>query len=270
MGMKAGDLMASEFPFYKMYPKDAETDENFRAMSDEELGFYWRCLNHSWLNNGLPSDAARRARVLGKSQHDHDRLWVVVGLCFQIAAEDSIRVINPRQEKERNEAKAKAEKAAESAKRRWTDANVMRTHSERICEVDAAQQCEGNARASGSGSVSVSGKDSPERKTISIRPTPSNVEQRIRALADTQPDLQDYEPGISRAVQEIAGSANPDTTLRAMEENLPLWWAAMRDGRAKVKKLRYVIGDGDYLRQPKAPVIQAPSKSARDSVWDRV
>ncbi len=31
-------------PFFCWYPVDAETDENFRAMTYAEVGFYLRCL----------------------------------------------------------------------------------------------------------------------------------------------------------------------------------------------------------------------------------
>lgn len=106
----------------------------------------------------------------------------------------------------------------------------------------------------------------PIRPTA-IRPAAPDAEQRIRALAEQQPDLQDFEIGVNRAVQEIADSANPETTLRTLEENLPMWWAAMRDGRAKPKKLRYVISDGDYLRRPREPSIPKSRKSAFDEPY---
>lgn len=79
---------------------------------------------------------------------------------------------------------------------------------------------------------------------------PEDTETRIRQLANDQPNPQDFEPGINRAVQEVLSSANPLITLASMEENLPHWWAAMREGRVRSKPLGYVITDGDYLRKP--------------------
>jgi hypothetical protein len=97
---------------------------------------------------------------------------------------------------------------------------------------------------------------------IPIRPEiPEAEESRIRKLAAKAPDPQDFELGIQIAVQELVGSVNPESTLAAMEENIPLWWNAMRDGRAKTKTLRWLIRDRDYLRRPREPT-KAPEIGA--------
>lgn len=90
-----------------------------------------------------------------------------------------------------------------------------------------------------------------EQSRADARP-PDDTEQRIRKLADQQPNPQDFERGVNRAVQEVIGSGNPLVTIAAMESNLPRWWEAMREGRVKLKPLGYVIADGDYLRLPPA------------------
>lgn len=87
-----------KLPYYRMYPADAETDENFRLLTDEELGFYWRCLNASWNNTGLPEDPEMRARSLRTERSEADRKWVSVVRCFDL---QSGRYVNGRQEKER-------------------------------------------------------------------------------------------------------------------------------------------------------------------------
>ena len=74
--------MNRKLPYFKWYPADAEMDENFRAMSDAEIGFYIRCLNHSWLNNGIPADSTERARALRSPLKYCDKQWVRVGRCF--------------------------------------------------------------------------------------------------------------------------------------------------------------------------------------------
>jgi hypothetical protein len=91
---------------------------------------------------------------------------------------------------------------------------------------------------------------------------PPDTERRIRALAEDQPNPQDFEAGIDRAVQEVLSSANPGKTLATLEENCPLWWRAMRESwpGVKLKPLRYVVQDRDYLRRPREPT---PAKSAR-------
>lgn len=78
------------------------------------------------------------------------------------------------------------------------------------------------------------------------------VEAIIRGLANQQPDPQDFEAGVDAAIREILSSANPEITVKTMKENLPQWWEAMREGRARVKPMRYVIVDKDYLRIPKS------------------
>jgi len=35
-------------------------------MDDREFGFYIRLLNHSWLNNGVPSDLKRLAVIMAE------------------------------------------------------------------------------------------------------------------------------------------------------------------------------------------------------------
>jgi len=88
-------------PYFKLYPSDAELDENFRAMDDSELGFYWRCLNHSWVNHGLPADPETRARVLRCEKSYADIQWQRVGKCFGPMKGNPDRLVNPRQEKDR-------------------------------------------------------------------------------------------------------------------------------------------------------------------------
>ncbi len=106
-------------PYFRWYPADAETDANFRAMDDADIGFYVRCLNHAWINGGIPIDPAERARVLKTRRDIADRRWIRVGKCFGPSASDVTMVTNSRQEKERLLALQKAQVGAESANRRW-------------------------------------------------------------------------------------------------------------------------------------------------------
>lgn len=96
------------------------------------------------------------------------------------------------------------------------------------------------------------------------------VETLIRGLAAGQPDPQDFELGISAAVREFLSSANPDITLAVMQEHLPLWWAAMKDGRARVKPMRFLIVDRDYLRKPNASPRAGKSQESRSDEQIRV
>jgi hypothetical protein len=119
-------------PYFHWYPADAETDENFSAMSDAEVGFLLRCLNHSWVNGGLPIDMNELARVRKVRRSYLDKMWVRVGKCFETSEKHPGRLINPRQEKERAAAISKSLSASESAKVRYErSANAERPQEER-------------------------------------------------------------------------------------------------------------------------------------------
>lgn len=118
--------MSKALPYFKWYPGDAETDENFKAFTDAELGFYMRCLNHAWINGGLPPDPALRARSLRVSQKYHDQKWAAVAKCFMLS-EDAQRFLNPRQEKERSEALSKSIKATKAVLKRYEKATNVPT-----------------------------------------------------------------------------------------------------------------------------------------------
>ena len=110
--------MAGDLPYYKMYPADAETDAKFRAMNDAEKGYYWRLLNHAWLNDGLAADQDELAREMGSSRSYHRKMWVRCGACFDIPLESG-RVGNKRQEEERSKAKRRSESATNSVRTRY-------------------------------------------------------------------------------------------------------------------------------------------------------
>jgi uncharacterized protein YdaU (DUF1376 family) len=116
----------SALPYFKWYPGDAETDEKYSSMTDAELGFYHRCLNRSWLNDGLPVNLDELARVMKVSRKYLDRVWTRVGMCFAVSDSSPDRMVNPRQEKERQKAKATSEH-----NKRPGNANASRPKRER-------------------------------------------------------------------------------------------------------------------------------------------
>jgi uncharacterized protein YdaU (DUF1376 family) len=111
--------MAKSLPYFKWYPADAGMDENYSTMTDEELGFYHRCLNHSWINNGLPYELIDIARSLRVTTEYLDRVWPRVGKCFSCSDCVHPRWVNQRQEKERADAIAKSQKATKSVRTRY-------------------------------------------------------------------------------------------------------------------------------------------------------
>lgn len=109
-------------PAFQWYPKDCDTDENVRMMTDEELGFYMRCLNHQWINGSIPKDCDSLAKVLGKSRRVVRRLAQRVGCCFT-ESETPGRLVNERLERQRNQQLEYSENQSKAgrigAEKRW-------------------------------------------------------------------------------------------------------------------------------------------------------
>lgn len=88
-------------------------------MDDRELGFYMRCLNHSWVNGSLPADQDELARVMRCTKTYLSKVWARVSRCFEPSENDASRLVNGRQEKERQKALEKSVKATESIRIRY-------------------------------------------------------------------------------------------------------------------------------------------------------
>jgi uncharacterized protein YdaU (DUF1376 family) len=112
--------MAKRLQYFNWYPRLALSDTRYCSLTDEELGFYHRCLNHAWNNNGLPADPAELARVMNVSGPYLERVWLKVGAFF---TENDGRLFNNRQEAIRKLAWESIEKA-EAAKRANTQSKA--------------------------------------------------------------------------------------------------------------------------------------------------
>jgi uncharacterized protein YdaU (DUF1376 family) len=125
----------AEYPAFQFYPKDFLTDEAVAVMSDEELGFYFRCLCYAWLNDGLPADPDRLARVLGRTREHVSRMWQAVGCCWHIDLQRQDRLVNRRQEAQRAQYQSLSEERRNAANKRWHKDGAQverRTRSKRI------------------------------------------------------------------------------------------------------------------------------------------
>jgi uncharacterized protein YdaU (DUF1376 family) len=131
-------------PSFQWYPKDCDTDENVRAMDDTEFGFYMRCLNHSWLNHGLPENLEELGRILGRNKHHVCRVWPRVSRCFVIS---DGRYVNLKQESQRKEHQSFVDSRKKAANVRW--GNVQPDLDARALQV----QCPASASASASASA---------------------------------------------------------------------------------------------------------------------
>jgi len=136
-------------PAFQWYPKDAETDENVRMMDDAEFGFYVRCLNHAWINDGLPEEVENIARVLQRPEKVVRKYWTIVGKCFHSV---NGRLRNPRLEEQRRQADEYRAEKSRAANARWgksadakpmqkpctTDAGAMHVHMQMQCSASAS------------------------------------------------------------------------------------------------------------------------------------
>lgn len=103
-------------PYMRWFPADAESDEKYSSMSDEELGFFHRCLNKSWTNNGLPCEMASLAAMMRVTPRYLARVWNRVGPCWY---QSEGRLYNRRQEEERTHARSKSESASNAVRTRY-------------------------------------------------------------------------------------------------------------------------------------------------------
>lgn len=108
--------MSKLLPYFRWFVADAETDERYGAMTNEEVGVYHRCLNKAWVNVGLPADLEQVRALLHLSKREFDRVWPAVSACFTL---ESGRLFNRRQEEERSYALAKSASATESVRSRY-------------------------------------------------------------------------------------------------------------------------------------------------------
>jgi uncharacterized protein YdaU (DUF1376 family) len=106
-----------KLPFYKMYPKDFDTNENVKLLDLRETGLYLLALNHAWVNGGLPANEADIGRALKISVRDFRASWPRVAKCFELSPDGRLR--NRRQEEERTAAEAKSEQAEKAVRTRY-------------------------------------------------------------------------------------------------------------------------------------------------------
>ena len=134
-------------PYFRWFVADAETDERYAAMTDQELGFYHRLLNRSWVNGGLPENLDDLAATMKVARTYLDELWPRVGKCFKNI---DGRLFNSRQEEERAYASSKSARSAHAARMKYAStADALRPHS--------ARSADGVPRAYDSGSSSLEG-----------------------------------------------------------------------------------------------------------------
>lgn len=90
--------MRSRSPAFSFYPKDWLSDANVKAMTLEAKGAYIELLGVYWLEDGLPAEPERLARLIGVPLARFRRLWPLLEPCFQVVEN---RLFQKRLERER-------------------------------------------------------------------------------------------------------------------------------------------------------------------------
>jgi uncharacterized protein YdaU (DUF1376 family) len=97
-----GATQLKTLPYFRWYPADAVGDEFYAHLTCAELGVYHRCLDHSWMNDGIPADTAALAIICHMSRKPFEKVWGKVNQRWSASPRDPARLVNPRQERERD------------------------------------------------------------------------------------------------------------------------------------------------------------------------
>ncbi len=109
-------------PYYKLWVKDFDTNESVRLLDLREAGLFLFCLNHAWINDGLPNSPDDIARALKIAPATFSKMWDRVGKCFFVGNDGRLR--NGRQEEERAHAISKSRQASDAVAKREQKRNV--------------------------------------------------------------------------------------------------------------------------------------------------
>lgn len=112
-------------PSFQTYAADFFMDTN--EWTVEEVGIYWRLLLSEWVNESIPNDEKRLARIVGCSLKKFQKSWSTILIKF-IPNGDS-RFQNPRMEEvrenQRKYSQRQAEKGKQSARLRFNRGSTV-------------------------------------------------------------------------------------------------------------------------------------------------
>lgn len=232
-------------PYYPMNPKDCDTDENFRLLDDAEIGMWLRLLNHSWENDGLPSDPEEIRRAFRYTAEQFAERWPRVSRCFPVYEDGRRR--NPRQEKERVKAVAIVERSKKGAGARWKCSSTAQAMPKQSASIDQAIPRASESSGS-SGSVVVLEKRNSEAPQNSVEVV-DDRDNPLSIIDELVPIYGKAGAPISPAQQELClrhiMSIEPPERRRKVTQYVK--WAIV-SGKwrtaAKTKSLYNLLTDG--------------------------
>jgi uncharacterized protein YdaU (DUF1376 family) len=224
-------------PAFQAYPSDFLSSEKVARMSYTEIGIYWVLLCHAWQARGLPNSPTEIAKMLKLNPSRFTKLWSgVLSECW--VENSSGRLVNPRQERERQK--------QNEYRRRQTDKANTRWHKPGNAAALPERHASGNALQSSSLSLSLKKKEkdicaepqsdsTPIVMNFPVVGNPNQVEWalhqgRIDAWQVAYPNL-DVLAECRRA--EVWTRANPDRrkTAKGMPAFLVKWMNRQTDNR---------------------------------------
>lgn len=181
------------FPFYRYFPADMAGSGKVQMMNATAFGIYQALLNCSWQEGPLPDDPALLWRPSkADSLEEFERYWPLVRKCWD---ETPDGLVNKRMEKERARATDRSDKAKESARSRWGNANADANghadgHANGHANADATAMLEG-MRSGCSGDANSEAQNSesqiPETQALSNARDARSHADGFRELWDARP-----------------------------------------------------------------------------------
>lgn len=208
-------------PAFQWYPTDAMTDERYASMTYEERGVFHALLDYAWLNDGLPNDLDRLARLLRLAPADFERIWPAVSRCFREREGDPSRLVNGRQERER---RAQVEF---SSKMRG---NATKTNAKRTPRGTPGATPRDTPRARHASREAIAESTLPNPLSSILNPVCVSEQHAHTDPIPIQPDL----PAPRPSWQDQLGM-HPTLDTPAVRVALDRWEAHLRDGGRRPK-----------------------------------
>jgi len=224
--------MSSKLPYYRMHPKDFDSDENVRLMGMCELGLYIRCLNHAWVNGSIPDDPTKIAKITGFPLREVKKSWPAVSKCF--TKSDGDVLVNLRLERERKWAIERSDKLQKNWEKRGPEKPPKSTCQEGETKGETSYT-RASESESESGSESFSQEKSAERNP-SFDPLADNLppEAFAEEIATTETIIRCWNntrglPRLSGADRKLIHANPPTITEDDLTGGLPLFAARVKE-----------------------------------------
>ena len=133
--------MRSPSPAFQFYSKDWLSDANVRAMTHEERGVYMDLLAICWLEDGLPDELPRLARLVSLPLRRFERLWKAIAPCFQAQGG---RLSQKRLDEEKSKQLSYRQLQSEKGKKGGKSRPINKDTQPRLFQDEAAVQPDGS------------------------------------------------------------------------------------------------------------------------------